>query len=153
MLKQQLNSCNTIGGMSASTFYIMASVIFLELVIILVLLINIRFLLKVEKEKVEAAVVEIQTEVERKPRLSWWDKFNKFHPVEQEAELDLGHDYDGIRELNNRLPPWWMYGFYLTIIVAGIYLWRFHVSHTAPSSKEEFEIVSGKWRTESSRNT
>jgi cytochrome c oxidase cbb3-type subunit 3 len=93
----------------------------------------------VEKEKTEAAVINIQTESEKKSRLSWWDKFNKLRPVTQEAELDLGHDYDGIRELNNRLPPWWLYGFYLTIVIAGIYLWRYHVSHTAPSSKEEFE--------------
>jgi cytochrome c oxidase cbb3-type subunit 3 len=59
--------------------------------------------------------------------------------MEQEADLDLGHDYDGIRELNNRLPPWWLYGFYITIVIAGIYLWRFHVSHTGMSSKEEYE--------------
>jgi cytochrome c oxidase cbb3-type subunit 3 len=117
----------------------MASVIFLELALILILLINIKLLLKVEKEKTQAAVINIQAEVEKKSGLSWWDKFNKLRPVTQEAELDLGHDYDGIRELNNRLPPWWLYGFYLTIVVAGIYLWRYHVSHTAPSSKEEFE--------------
>ncbi|HRG93097.1 MAG TPA: cbb3-type cytochrome c oxidase N-terminal domain-containing protein, partial [Chitinophagaceae bacterium] len=56
----------------------------------------------------------------------------------------LGHDYDGIRELNNRLPPWWLYGFYLCIIFAVVYLWRFHVSHTGPSSKEEFETSIAK---------
>ena len=66
---------------------------------------------------------------------------NKFRPVEQEADLDLGHEYDGIRELDNRLPPWWLWGFYITIIAGGIYLWRFHVSHAAPLSGEEFEIA------------
>ncbi|MFI5130954.1 MAG: cbb3-type cytochrome c oxidase N-terminal domain-containing protein [Chitinophagales bacterium] len=135
-----VSTASTVGGMAASAFYVMASVIFLELILIIILLINIRFLLKLEKEKVETSIIKIQTAAERKSRLSWWDKFNKFRPVTQESELDLGHDYDGIRELNNRLPPWWIYGFYLTIIIAGIYFWRYHVSHTAPSSKEEFEI-------------
>lgn len=126
----------TIGGMSASTFYIMAAVIFLELFIIIVMLINIKFLLRVEKEKI---VSEVETAEVKKSKMSWWDRFNRLKPVTQEAELDLGHEYDGIRELNNRLPPWWLYGFYATILFAVIYLWRFHVSHNGPSSKEEYE--------------
>jgi cytochrome c oxidase cbb3-type subunit 3 len=135
-------AATSIGGLSASTFYIMASVIFLELAIILALLFNIRFLLKVEKEKIVKP--KVLTEEAKKTRLSWWDKFNKLRPVSQEAELDLGHDYDGIRELNNRLPPWWLYGFYLTIIISVIYLWRFHISHTGPSSIEEYETAIAK---------
>jgi len=70
-----------------------------------------------------------------------WKGLNRFKPVEQEADIDLGHDYDGIRELDNRLPPWWLYGFYATIIVAGIYLYRFHVSHSGPSSIQEYETA------------
>lgn len=126
----------TIGGMPSSTFYVMATVLFLELFIIIAMLINIKFLLKAEKEKLLSAA---EMEEVKKTRLSWWDKFNNLRPVSQEAELDLGHEYDGIRELNNRLPPWWLYGFYLTIVFAGIYLYRFHVSHTGPSSKEEYD--------------
>ncbi|OSZ77078.1 hypothetical protein CAP36_11695 [Chitinophagaceae bacterium IBVUCB2] len=133
----------TIGGMPASTFYIMATVIFLELGLIIALLINIRFLLKNEKEKLVVAD-EPETIEAKKNKLSWWDRMNKLRPVSQEAELDLGHEYDGIRELNNKLPPWWLYGFYLTIIFAVVYLWRFHVSHTGPSSQQEYEISIAK---------
>ncbi len=129
-------AAKTIGGMSASTFYIMATVLFLELFIIIALLINIKFLLKTEKEKLETSVGPAEVKANK---LSWWDRFNKLRPVSEEADLDLGHDYDGIRELNNRLPPWWLYGFYLCIVFAAIYLWRFHVSHTGPSSKQEYE--------------
>ena len=137
----------TIAGMEASTFYIMVSVLFLELLVIIGMLLNIRFLLKQEKERVAAPITEeekIVAEQEKANRLSWWDRINKLRPVSQEADLDLGHDYDGIRELNNRLPPWWLYGFYLCIIFAAVYLWRFHVSHTGPSSKEEYETSMAK---------
>lgn len=128
-----------IGGMDASTFYVMVTVLFIELATILALLINIKFLLRKEKAKAIAEEVVVLTTEEKANKLSWWDRMNKLRPVSEEAELDLGHEYDGIRELNNRLPPWWLYGFYATIIFAVVYLWRFEVSHTGPSSKKEYE--------------
>ncbi|MEI2740232.1 MAG: cbb3-type cytochrome c oxidase N-terminal domain-containing protein [Chitinophagaceae bacterium] len=130
-----------IGGLDASTFYVLITVLFIELGIIIALLINIKFLLRKEKQRTAVATKEEAaiTAEEKANKLSWWDKINKLRPVSQEAELDLGHDYDGIRELNNRLPPWWLYGFYGTIIFAVIYLWRFEVSHNGPSSKQEYE--------------
>ena len=35
---------------------------------------------------------------------------------------DMGHEYDGIRELNNDLPKWWTYLFISTFIFAIVYL-------------------------------
>ena len=134
-------AAKTIGGLSASTFYLMATVIFLELGLIIAMLINIRMLLKIEKVNIAA---EIKPEKAKELKRSWWEKLNKFRPVNQEQDLDLGHEYDGIRELNNGLPPWWLYGFYITIIVAVVYMWRFHVSHTGPSSKQEYEASVAK---------
>lgn len=129
------------GGMDALTFFLMLGIIFIELIGILYLLYNLRLLIRQEKEKTLS--VEEAAKAAR-PKESLWSKLNKFKPVEQEADIDLGHDYDGIRELDNRLPPWWLYGFYLTIIVGVIYLWRFHVSHTGPSSAEEYQIAMTK---------
>ncbi len=48
-------------------------------------------------------------------------------PIEEESEIILDHNYDGIKELDNALPPWWLYGFYISIIFAAVYLLRFHV--------------------------
>ena len=59
-------------------------------------------------------------------------------PVEEEHEIVLDHNYDGIRELDNKLPPWWLYGFYLTIIFAAVYLVRFHIFDDY-TQKEEYE--------------
>ena len=73
---------------------------------------------------------------------SWWKKFSKSMtaavPLEREDEILFDHDYDGIRELDNSLPPWWLYGFYLTIGIAIVYMVYYHVSDYGMSSHEEY---------------
>ncbi len=54
-------------------------------------------------------------------------KWTEAKAVEQEDEIILDHNYDGIKELDNNLPPWWLYMFYATIIFAAVYLVRYHV--------------------------
>jgi cytochrome c oxidase cbb3-type subunit 3 len=39
----------------------------------------------------------------------------------------MDHDADGIRELDNKLPRWWVYLFYSTILFAAGYLSYYHV--------------------------
>ena len=53
--------------------------------------------------------------------------FTSTVPIEREGELLLEHDYDGIKELDNNLPPWWVYLFYGCIIFAVVYLVRFEI--------------------------
>lgn len=54
-------------------------------------------------------------------------KLTRSEPVENEMALLLDHDYDGIRELDNKLPPWWLYLFYGCILFGGIYLVRYEI--------------------------
>ncbi|WP_271405916.1 cbb3-type cytochrome c oxidase N-terminal domain-containing protein [Tenacibaculum soleae] len=54
-------------------------------------------------------------------------KWTEAKAIEQEEEIVLDHNYDGIKELDNNLPPWWVYMFYGTIIFAVVYLVRFEV--------------------------
>lgn len=61
-------------------------------------------------------------------------------PVEKEDEVATDHVYDGIMELDNNLPPWWLVGFYLSMLFAVVYLLRFHVFQSAPLSAEELKI-------------
>jgi cytochrome c oxidase cbb3-type subunit 3 len=48
-------------------------------------------------------------------------------PIENEGQLLLDHDYDGIKELDNTLPPWWVYLFYGCIVFSAVYLVRFEI--------------------------
>jgi cytochrome c oxidase cbb3-type subunit 3 len=41
--------------------------------------------------------------------------------------LLLDHDYDGIHELDNKLPRWWVWLFVLTTAFAVVYLFHYHV--------------------------
>lgn len=49
-------------------------------------------------------------------------------PIEEEDEIIMDHDYDGIQELDNNLPPWWLYGFYISIVFAAVYLIKYHIA-------------------------
>ena len=45
-------------------------------------------------------------------------------PIEKEKDILLDHNYDGIQELDNKLPPWWLWMLYITIIISAIYIWN-----------------------------
>lgn len=63
-------------------------------------------------------------------------KLSRSKSIEQEADIMLNHDYDGIKELDNVLPPWWVNLFYATFIFAVIYLFRFHVMNDYTQDQE-----------------
>jgi cytochrome c oxidase cbb3-type subunit 3 len=54
-------------------------------------------------------------------------KLTKTQPLDNEGQLLLDHDYDGIKELDNNLPPWWVYLFYACILFGVVYMVRYEV--------------------------
>jgi cytochrome c oxidase cbb3-type subunit 3 len=137
------------GGLSAMEFWSVATVIGIEVLVILFLAFMAR---RTWRELTGAADAAAARAAVQEPKLaSWWndlDKkfFTRAVPVEREADVMLDHDYDGIRELDNALPPWWKYGFYFTIIVAVIYVFNFHVFGTGKNPEQEYaaEMAEGK---------
>jgi len=128
------------GGLSYSTFWTLSTVLALELLIVFVLVLFIRGLWKV----IHPAPVVIK---EQEDKESWFIKtwhhldkkfLTKAIPLEQEADRLLDHDYDGIKELDNALPPWWKYGFIITIFIAALYLLKYEVWHNGPNPTEEY---------------
>ncbi|PCJ95310.1 MAG: cytochrome C oxidase subunit III [Flavobacteriaceae bacterium] len=74
--------------------------------------------------------------------------------IEEEGEIVLDHNYDGIRELDNKLPPWWVYMFYATIIFAVVYMLRFHVFNGYTQKMEyEQEMIEAKTALEAYKKT
>src|SRR6187431_545098 len=73
---------------------------------------------------------------------SWYKKltasFTQSVPIENEKQLLMDHDYDGIKELDNNLPPWWVYLFYACIIFSVIYLIRYEIMG-APDQEAELK--------------
>jgi cytochrome c oxidase cbb3-type subunit 3 len=124
----------SIDGIPVEEFYVIISVIALELLVIGALMIFINVLLRIIRN-----TPEMEQKAQEMAKKSWfWDNFNKAASLEKEQEVLLDHNYDGIQELDNSLPPWWKYGFYLTIVVGVIYIYRFHFSHDGMSQQEEY---------------
>ena len=97
----------------------------------------------------EEAKARYLADKEKTYQFTWWKKLyakmTDSKAIEDEGEIILDHNYDGIKELDNNLPPWWIYSFYISIIFAAVYLLRYHV-FDAPSQLEEFETEMAEAR-------
>lgn len=76
---------------------------------------------------------------------NFWTEMRKKYwedavPIEREGDITFHHAYDGIRELDNRLPPWWVNMFILTVTWAVGYMYYYHWGGNGPSSSEEYKM-------------
>jgi cytochrome c oxidase cbb3-type subunit 3 len=106
----------------------------------------------------EEAKIRFLAEKESKYKFTWiketYIKFLGQKPIEKEGEIILDHNYDGIKELDNDLPPWWLYGFYASIIFAAVYLLKYHVFNGDNQIDEfETELVEAKIAIEAYKKT
>ena len=78
-----------------------------------------------------------------KPTPGWWEttwqRANAMVPLTEEKSIEMDHDFDGIRELDNNLPPWWKMLFVATVIWSVIYIGVYHVFNSLPLSLGEYE--------------
>lgn len=88
-----------------------------------------------------AAEVEEETVVKQPSAFAKFRQLiTKTTPVEKEHELLLDHNYDGIKELNSQIPPWFLWLFYITIFFSVVYMLDYHVFNTSPLQAEEYQI-------------
>lgn len=89
---------------------------------------NIMYQLLTEEEKIKLNENQNRSITDS----NWYKKLVGFlvrpeSSVVSEDQLLLEHDYDGIKELDNNLPPWWVYLFYASIIFGVVYMVRYEV--------------------------
>lgn len=72
------------------------------------------------------------------PFKKFTNMITKSTPIENEKDILLDHDYDGIKELDSKIPPWFSFLLYGTIVFAVIYMIRFHVIGSGNVQEEEY---------------
>jgi cytochrome c oxidase cbb3-type subunit 3 len=118
-------------GMDATLFWVMIGVLLFEFIVVMYLC-KILYVFLVRRDLIKPFNVVF-------PK---WMQFNSMMgndiPLEKDAEMLTDHDYDGIQELDNGMPPFLKYIFIVTIITAVIYLVNYHVIGASPLQIEEY---------------
>ncbi len=123
-------------------FYLVIAFVFMVALLVVIVAFQMLQVLNVfiRKAEQEKAVREGKVYV---PEPGAWTKFwnwiNGYRPIEKESEIMLNHNYDGIKELDNHLPPWWTWLLYGTIVWSAIYLVVYHVTDSLPLMDEEYQ--------------
>ena len=125
---------SVIAGLAAFDFYLLIGIIALEVLVILSMLLAMASIVRILSASPETAAAA--KKFTPKP---FWDRFHKSVAVEQEQNIVLDHEYDGIRELDNDLPPRCKYGFYLTINVSVVYIYYYHFGN-GPTQLDELAM-------------
>lgn len=108
--------------------------IFILLVELMVIFVLVRVQIKLLKEKKEVV------EQVPGPGFTWsglLEKLGANRSTDDVDSLDLKHDYDGIRELDNNIPKWWQFAFLGTIVIGAGYMFRMFVSGSMPDQISE----------------
>ena len=93
----------------------------------------------------------VAAEPERKMEYEEWKALQKakpglmskilgLRPLSEEKDITLDHEFDGITELDNPTPAWFMWLFYISIVFAGGYLLTYHVFDWGKLQEEEYVV-------------
>ena len=122
-----------------SLLWVLMSVVVGMSIVCIALAFTVLALIARVREAKEASSEEVQAVAQKEPVDLWKKiraKLTAAVPVSRESEIDLGHSFDGIRELDNKLPPWWLYGFYFTIALSFVYMYIYHIDGDWSSDQE-----------------
>lgn len=123
--------------------YLIISLLGLVIIAIVVILVQVLMLLRKISTPQNAIESKEDLRGESAPIFSarWWQRWTGFGVQLQDEQRILiqGHDYDGIHELDNRMPPWLAVLFQGTIAFALIYLLIYHVFNAGDLPMAELE--------------
>lgn len=119
-----------IGGLDPNTIVVLSVVVFIELFVIVYLY-----------SILQRMLVTLGYKPATESKWSWsaiMKRMTKSVPLERESEVATDHNYDGIIELDNSLPPWWVYMFYATILFGVVYVGYYHFGG-GPTQQMEYD--------------
>lgn len=87
-----------------------------------------------EDEKETAITKKVKSSSEQ----TFWQKVLGLRPIEEEEDLLIDHEYDGIQELDNPTPVWFNALFYSSIVFGVVYLLVYHVFGWGMLQEEEY---------------
>lgn len=102
--------------------------------VLMVLLIILLFKLR---ERLIGMIPQTEEDVEYINQ-DFWSKLFQLRPLSMERKILLDHDYDGIQELDNPTPPWFMFLFYSSILFAVVYGVIYHAMGDGQIMKNEY---------------
>lgn len=122
--------------------YLLTAFVFVVIILVAFVAIYLIKILNMLAAQAEQEQAQMQG-VSYAPKVTLWEKFlekvNARVPMEKEKEIELDHNYDGIRELDNHLPPWWTGLFYGTIAFAIVYIIVYHFTDSLPLQEQEYQ--------------
>ena len=119
--------------MSDGLFWILVIADAFLLMVLLGMIYNLNSLIK----SLRTSEVEEEVEEESVAESIWTGALSGAVAIDEEKDILMDHEYDGIMELDNKLPPWWLYMFYFTIGFVVVYLGYYQFSD-GPSQLEEY---------------
>lgn len=146
--------CLTFSGMAqtveASTTNVSFHQIMLAIIIALFgfVMILLVFTLKTVVDLLKREQLGVTEVAPKEEERSTWEKLLDLKPLAAEKEIELDHDYDGIKELNNPIPFWFNLLFYGTILFGFVYMLVYFVFDAAPLQAKEYEAELAKAKIE-----
>ena len=124
-----------------SFYYVIGGLLIVILFMVITMLRLVRLIAEQHYRIIHGKAMETETAVERTAD-SWfaktWKGLTASVPKGMERDVMLDHDYDGIRELDNRMPPWLQYIFVVSVVTAVIYILVYHVYNIGMLPLEEY---------------
>lgn len=118
------------------------------IVVMITLLFSALVVNKAMKSILRITIPELVREEEEQKRLAkvqdkgkWtriWNNLLELKPIEEEKDMVIDHEYDGIQELNNPIPTWFNVLFYSTVVFGVIYLLVYHVFGWGLNQDQEY---------------
>lgn len=124
----------TTGGADMTFQYVWLTIMGLLLLVLLLLVFTLKKVVYIMKMEAAGGVYP---KPEDEP--SFWEKMLSLKPLSAEKEIELDHDFDGIKELNNPIPFWFNLLFGVTIVWAVAYFLIYQIYGIGDLQAKEYE--------------